>query len=77
MADLATLQSRLDAAETALHNLQIGALEMQVDHADMRVAYTKADIGKLQGYIDSLKTQIAAAGGTITGQRRRGLDVNL
>lgn len=77
MADLTTLQGWLLEAELAQHKLQTGAQEMQIEHGDMRVAYTKADSGQLQAYIDNLKAQIAALGGTITGQRRRGLEVNL
>ena len=77
MADLTTLQGWLLEAELAQHKLLTGAQEMQIEHSDMRVAYTKADVGRLQAYVDSLKAQIAALGGTITGQRRRGLEVNL
>jgi gpW len=77
MADLTTLQGYLLEAELALHKLRTGAQEMQVEHGDMRVAYTKADVGHLQGYIDDLKSQIAAAGGTVDGQRRRAMTVNL
>jgi len=77
MADLTTLQGWLLEAELAQHKLRTGAQEIQIEHADMRVAYTKADEGKLQAYIDSLKSQIVAAGGTVDGQRRRGLVVNL
>jgi hypothetical protein len=77
MADLTTLQGWLLEAELALHKLQTGAQEMQIEHGDMRVAYTKADQSKLAAYIESLKSQIVAAGGTVDGQRRRGLVVNL
>lgn len=77
LVDLAVLQGWLLEAEYAQHKLRTGAQEMQIDHGDMRVAYTKADGGKLQAYIDSLKAQIAALGGTIGGQRRRGMEVNL
>ncbi|HZF19491.1 MAG TPA: gpW family head-tail joining protein [Burkholderiales bacterium] len=77
MADLTTLQIWLADAEAALQALQIGAQEMQIDHGDMRVAYTKADTARLQSYIDSLRAQIAAAGGTVSGLRRRALMVDL
>lgn len=77
MADLTTLQGRLLEAELALHKLQTGAQEMQIEHGDMRVAYTKADVAALRGYIDDLKSQIIAAGGTVEGLRRRGMVVNL
>lgn len=77
MADLTTLQGWLLEAELAQHKLQTGVQEMQIEHGDMRIAYTKADIGKLQGYIESLKSQIYAAGGPVDGQRRRGMVVNL
>jgi hypothetical protein len=77
MTDLTTLQGWLLEAELALHKLHTGTQEMQIEHGDMRVAYTKVDQGKLQAYIEGLKSQIAAAGGTVSGQRRRGLVVDL
>jgi hypothetical protein len=77
MADLATLQGWLTDAEAALHQLNIGAQEMQVDHGDMRVAYTKANVGDLRRYVDDLKAQIISAGGSVTGLRRRGIVVDL
>jgi len=77
MADLITLQTWLTDAEVALQALQTGTQEMQIDHADMRVAYTKAEVGQLQSYIDSLRARIAAAGGTVDGLRRRALQVDL
>lgn len=77
MADLATLQSRLTDAEAALHQLNIGAQQMQVDHGDMRVVFTKTTIGDLRRYIDDLKAQIAALGGTVDTLRRRGITVDL
>jgi hypothetical protein len=77
MADLSTLQGWLMEAELAQHKLRTGAQEMQIEHGDMRVAYTKADGDKLQAYIDRLRSQIVAAGGTVDGLRRHGLSVNL
>lgn len=77
MADLATLQARLSEAETALHKLNLGAQEMQVDHGDMRVAFTKASVGDLQRYVADLKAQIVAAGGTVDSLRRRGITLDL
>lgn len=77
MADLSTLQCWLMEAELAQHKLRTGAQEMQIEHGDMRVSYTKAEAGQLQAYIDDLKAQIAAAGGIVTGKRRRGLQVIL
>lgn len=71
MADLAVLQSRLDQAELALHRLMTGSQSEHVEHADMRVAYTRADVSKLQSYIASLKSQIALAGVDVPGLRRR------
>lgn len=77
MADLATLQSRLAEAEGALHKLNIGAQLAQVGKGDMNFAYTKATIGDLRSYIDDLRAQIVAAGGTVDGLRRRGITVDL
>lgn len=77
MADLTTLQTRLSQAETAYHKLLTGNLEETVQQDTGRVTYKAADAAKLQSYIEELKYQIASLGGTITGQRRRGLEVNL
>lgn len=77
MADLATLQTRLAEAEAAYHRLQTGAAEETVQHGDMRVTYTAASAGKLASYIESLKAQIAAAGGSNSGYARRALVVDL
>lgn len=77
MADLATLQSRLADAEAAYHSLAIGALAVEVQHSDMRQRYTEANRGELAAYIASLKAQIVAAGGSVTGYTRRGLVIDL
>jgi hypothetical protein len=39
--------------------------------------YTKADQAGLRRYIDDLKAQIVAAGGTVDTLRRRGITVDL
>lgn len=77
MADLATLQSRLAEAETAYHNLMRGGQTEKVGHGDMMLTYTRAESAKLKSYIDELKGQIALAGGSVGGLRRRGLVVDL
>jgi hypothetical protein len=77
MADLATLQARLAEAESAYHALLTGALQVEIEHGDMRTKYQASAKGELAAYITDLKAQIAAAGGTVTGERRRGLVVDL
>lgn len=77
MADLATLQSRLTDAEAALHQLNIGVLQVRIEHSDMRIEFTKATISDLRRYIDDLKAQIAAAGGSVDTLRRRGIKLDL
>lgn len=77
MADLATLQSRLTAAELSYHTLMTGASEVEIQHGDMRTRYTGATAGQLLGYINDLKSQIVALGGAVTGERRRGFIVDL
>ena len=73
MADLATLQTWLTEAESAYHALVTGKQSVEVQHGDMRKKYTAADIGALSAYIAELKAQIAALGGTVTGERRRAI----
>lgn len=77
MANLTTLQGWLTEAEAALHQLNIGAQQIQVDHGDMRVVYTKTSVADLRRYIDDLKAQIVNAGGTVDTLRRRGIVVDL
>lgn len=79
MADLATLQTRLTSAESAYHSFMTGSLEEEVEHADMKVKYTRSvtALQQLSVYIADLKAQIAALGGTVTGLRRRSIGVDL
>jgi len=67
MADLATLQTRLEQAEEALHALRIGDLAAKVRGPDGRsIEYTAGTAGDLRAYIGELKNQIAA----LLGQTR-------
>lgn len=69
MSDLATLQGRLQEAETALHVLMTGQRAVQVRDASGRmVTYAETDAEKLQRYVAFLKAQIAALQ---PGTRRR------
>lgn len=77
MADLATLQARLAEAESAYHQLLIGKQSVEVQHGDMRRKYTEADVAALSAYIADLRAQIASLGGATTGERRRGMVVDL
>jgi hypothetical protein len=77
MADLATLQARLVEAESAYHKLAMGGGAEEVEHGDMRTKFTRATMNDLQAYINSLKSQIVAAGGTVDGLQRRAIDMDL
>lgn len=79
MPDIATLQARLDEAETAYHRLMTGSLEESIGLGDMQVRYTRADADKLAGYVSLLRADIASAGGAGggTGARRRAIAVSL
>lgn len=80
MASLATLQARLAEAEVAYHALLTGQKEVTVQmgtgNSDTRVTYTETKAADLAAYIDSLKAQIAAAGGARV-RPRRALEVDL
>lgn len=76
MADLTTLQARLDEAETAYHRLMTGSLEESIGLGDMQVRYTRSEANKLKSYMAELRSDIAALGGT-TGARRRAITVTL
>lgn len=77
MADLATLQTRLTEAESAYHRLMSGSLEESIGLGDMQVRYTRAQASSLAGYIAQLKSDVAAAGGTSVGARRRAVTLTL
>lgn len=77
MPDLATLEARLTEAETAYHQLMTGSLSESVGSGDAQVRYTRADSGLLSAYIAQLRSQVAAAGGTSAGARRRAMTVTL
>lgn len=70
MTDLATLQARLTEAETALHALMTGQMEVSVAFEGQQVRYTKTDVGMLKAYIIDLRSDIVAAGGTDSGSVR-------
>ncbi|MDP1866990.1 MAG: gpW family head-tail joining protein [Bradyrhizobium sp.] len=68
MADLATLQAWLIAAETAKHKLLTGSLAQTVRYnGQQEVTFAKTDIDKLDAYIASLRAQI----GGIEGDARK------
>lgn len=77
MADIATLQTRLEEAEAAYHKLLTGARVVEVQHGDMRTKYTEAESGALATYIAQLREQIAMLDTTGATLRRRGLVVDL
>lgn len=79
MADLATLQTRLLEAELAKHKLLTGTQEVEVDFNGIRTKYANSvtQLQMLDSYITDLKAQIGAAGGTVTGEKRRALVVEL
>lgn len=57
---MATLQEKLDQAETAYHQLLLGnKARVVVDQNGERVEFTATSAAKLAAYIESLKNQIA------------------
>lgn len=77
MADLATLQTRLTEAESAYHKLMTGSQAEMVSHSGTMTKYTAATMADLSAYIEQLKAQVAAAGGTISGSKRGAFSVDL
>ena len=60
MVDLSTLRQRLVEAESALHRLMVGELEVTVSVGGYgATTYAHADINKLDAYIAKLKREIA------------------
>jgi len=75
--DTATLQQRLSEAEAALHQLQIGAAEVEIQKADRMVKFNAASVATLKAYIADLKSQLVALGALTSAQagRRRAMNV--
>jgi len=66
MTDLATLKTRLDEAETALHALHTGQRSVELRYADGKAAqFQSGDAARLEQYIAGLRRQIARAEGTL------------
>lgn len=65
MADLATLQSRLDEAEAAYHRLMLPeTVSVEVTFPDRsKVVYAPANLPALLAYISTLRMQVAQASG--------------
>lgn len=68
MTDLATLQTRLTEAETALHQLHMGSKieEVQTSFGDGARAvtrFTPASARQLEAYVSRLRHKIARLGG--------------
>lgn len=64
MAELKLLKERLTEAETALHQLMTGTLEVTVSIGGFgATTYAQTDINKLNLYISRLKAEIAAKEG--------------
>lgn len=77
MATLEQLQTWLTDAEQKYHQLLTGSKVEEVEHGDMRNRYTRADVGQLAAYIQSLKAQISAAGGTVAGLVNKAISIDL
>jgi hypothetical protein len=69
MPTLATLQTWLDEAYTARHNLRTGALAQSMSHGGRTVQYTAANASELDAYIAELQTQITES--TTSATRKR------
>jgi phosphopantetheine adenylyltransferase len=70
MATCAQKQTWLTAAETALHNLQIGGAVEVLRHGEKSLTYTAANVGELRKYVQLLTDQVNACNGASTLRRR-------
>lgn len=68
MSDITTLRQRLAEAEAARHKLLTGSMRERISRSGTDITYTRADIGKLERYINELQDDIARAEGR--GARR-------
>lgn len=66
MATLSELQTRLNEAETALHNVLVGKGIAEVrDFNGESIRYNKVETSALRAYIKGLQEQIATMLGTV------------
>ena len=69
-ADLATLQLRLAAAETAYDELMVSGATVKLAHMGKLMEFKPTEAGVLKGYINDLNGQIAALTGVGLGRPR-------
>lgn len=74
MATSAEIQTLLNEARAARHQLALGQAVVEVWRDGRRIIYSKTDSGKLSDYIATLGSELAAAlveeGGTRVRRRR-------
>jgi hypothetical protein len=58
MTETSVLQERLKEAEDALHKLNTGAHEVEVEYEGFKTKYSPIKRADLQRYVNSLKTQL-------------------
>ena len=68
MADTATLEARLEEAETTLHRVLTGESVTVIAYDGHRTEYSPASAGDLRRYIGVLKRELGIA--TAPGSRR-------
>ncbi len=64
MATCDQLTTWLSEAETALHQLQMGAQVVSIRGGDDQVNYSAANVAQLQKYVAKLQQQVDACNGT-------------
>lgn len=63
MTDTAVLQTRLAAAELALHELSIGARTASLSFDGKSMTYSQTNMGALRAYIAELRQQLGLGTG--------------
>jgi peptidoglycan hydrolase CwlO-like protein len=61
---------RLAEAEVALHKLAIGSKVEVLRAGEKQLTYTKAELGELRKYVDSLQAKVDACNGTRSSKKR-------
>ena len=70
MADCATIRVWLAEAELALHRLQIGQQEVEVDFGPSKgIKYSQTNIEDLRRYVADLRRQVAECDGAPHARR--------
>jgi hypothetical protein len=69
MTDAATLTTRLEEAEAALHTILVGKRAVQLIHGDTQTRFSESNVAELRAYIAELKGELGLTTGRTSARR--------